>query len=364
METICYLGQQEKQRTRKLYEISFPEDSMEFVDYYYKWKTKENEILVMGDQKLQVMIHLNPYELWINGHVRKIPYLVAVATDPVYRRQGRMGQVMKQALQDLAKKKVPFTFLLPADPLYYKGQGFVFFPNQSSKGRQEEPEQNLLRAAEADLWIHKADQKDLSWKQAQPEDFERMAEAANQWLGKRYQIFVKRDVSYYQRLMAETKAEHGTVLLLESEENIYGILVYGREEAEERGKRPIAEVKELLLETELETKLETEQKSALCEKALPDHEISFNEPRMMARIADLSSFVSVLKSEGKRVFWVNVRDDLIPANSGSYRIKIDQNGGQIERIPKEEAGGYQELTIAELTEMLLEDTAVFLNEWV
>ncbi|MCI8484820.1 MAG: GNAT family N-acetyltransferase [Lachnospiraceae bacterium] len=362
MEEIYYLKQQEKQRTRELYENSFPEDSTEFVDYYYEWKIKENEILVMGDQKLQVMIHLNFYDLWINGHVRNVPYLVAVATDPGCRRQGKMGRVMKQALQDLSKKSVPFTFLLPADPAYYTGQGFVFFPQQGSENRRRETGQPLLKAAEAGPGIFEAEGTgdSLEWKQARPEEFGKMAEFANQLLGKRYQIFVKRDVYYYQRLLAETRAEHGNVLLLKSEENIQGILVYGTEEAEKKGEKPIAEIKELLLASEPEL----EQKKALCEIALPGCAISFGESQMMARITDLASFLPILKSSERHSLCVKVRDDLISSNCGCYRMEIGEEGGRIERISEERGDRCQELTIAELAELLLDDTTVFLNEWV
>ena len=71
------------------------------MDYYYQWKIRDNEIIVMEeDQSLRddffhVMIHLNPYTLRINGRQEKIPYLVAVATAPFCRRQGKMGRVMQ-----------------------------------------------------------------------------------------------------------------------------------------------------------------------------------------------------------------------------------------------------------------------------
>lgn len=107
---IYYLNQKEKQLTRTMYEAVFSEDSKKFVDYYYKWKIEDNNILVMEEACLkkpsffQVMIHFNPYILWINGNLQKIPYIVAVATHPNYRKQGKMGQVMTYALRDMEAK--------------------------------------------------------------------------------------------------------------------------------------------------------------------------------------------------------------------------------------------------------------------
>ena len=179
MGKIRYLKQQEKQKTRAMYEEIFPEDSKEFVDYYYKWKAGENRILIMEESgMLQVMMHLNPYTLWIHGHLRELPYIVAVATHPDCRRQGKMGQVMKQALQDLARQNAPFTFLLPADSAYYHGQGFVFAPCQdnwnsfSSKGSQENFSQ------------------EFQWQEAREADIPEMVEFSNNILEENYHIFI------------------------------------------------------------------------------------------------------------------------------------------------------------------------------
>lgn len=61
-EQIRYLKEQEKCSTRQMYETIFPEDSQAFVDYYYQWKTKDNDIIVMEDKEgYEVMLHLNPF---------------------------------------------------------------------------------------------------------------------------------------------------------------------------------------------------------------------------------------------------------------------------------------------------------------
>lgn len=341
MERIRYLKQQEKKNTRAMYEEIFPEDSKEFVDYYYEWKVKENRILVMEDAGLlQVMMHLNPYTLWINGHLRKIPYIVAVATHPDCRRQGKMGQVMEQALQDLAGQQAPFTFLLPADPAYYRGQGFVFAPCQdiqqsfSVKDREE----NFL--------------PELRWQEAEEADIPEMVEFSNNILEENYHIFVKRDAHYYRRLFAEIKTEQGKVLLLKPKMNdaqqasvsgreksgLKGMLVYGVEQQK-------AEIQELLLET-----------------ADVHIELPFSEFQMMLRIASLREFVSLMKCEKTCCYDVKVKDEMIPGNCGCFRIEIHKDGGRMQEIPEEKVK--EEVDIQTLTEMLLMDTHVYLREWV
>ena len=63
----------EKLNTRKLYEEVFSEDSKDFVDYYYEEKVKDNQIYVVEeDGEIQAMLHLNPYELAVNGSRKEL----------------------------------------------------------------------------------------------------------------------------------------------------------------------------------------------------------------------------------------------------------------------------------------------------
>lgn len=371
MENIRYLEQREKCRSRNLYETAFPEDSKEFVDYYYKWKTRENNILVMENERgeIQVMMHLNPYQIHINDCLQKVPYIVAVATHSDCRRQGKMRKVMERALQDMAREQIPFTFLLPADAAYYEGQGFVFFPCQKTEGES---------AAEPD-W---------NWRSAEAEDIPKMAAFSNRVLKEHCHIFIQRDSLYYQRLMAETEVEDGGILISEYQGKINGILVYGTEicEAEvpvegtdlmaastEEG-RKCAEIKELLLDSDLSQ----EETKSLCQSLLPDCGISLSDFRMMVRITSLESFVPMLRRETSLSLKVRVKDDMVEANHGCYQIEIDSRGGKIERILGT-AGSVQdssnslenfcgncfkEMDISELSLILLEEVQVNLREWV
>ena len=60
------LEEQEHQKTRKLWEEVFSDDTRAFLDYYYFIKTKENEIWVIEeDGEIQSMLQLNPYQLQV-----------------------------------------------------------------------------------------------------------------------------------------------------------------------------------------------------------------------------------------------------------------------------------------------------------
>lgn len=63
------LEEQEHQKTRKLWEEVFSDDTRAFLDYYYFIKTKENEIWVIEeDGEIQSMLQLNPYQLQVAEH--------------------------------------------------------------------------------------------------------------------------------------------------------------------------------------------------------------------------------------------------------------------------------------------------------
>ena len=122
---LRYLRQEEKGKSRRLYETCFPEDTAKFVDYYYEEKCRDNEIIVLEEQEhICSMIHANPFSVSYCGQRADVHYLVAVATDPMYRRQGCMRRLLQELLHQERKNGEPFSFLMPADPAYYEPFGY------------------------------------------------------------------------------------------------------------------------------------------------------------------------------------------------------------------------------------------------
>lgn len=366
MEQIRYLKQQEKQNTRKLYEAIFSEDSKEFVDYYYQWKIKDNDILVMEDEKgYEVMMHFNPYTLWVNGAAVKVPYIVAVATRPDCRRQGKMQQVMKYALQDLQKSHCPFTFLLPADPAYYRGQGFVFAPEPAADQRKpqellkaaqtaevEKPQKLLKVAQTAEVENSQKLLKNaqiISLKSGDDTRMQQVAETANTILSEQYNMYVQRDKGYYERLIEETASEQGEVLLIEAEEKCVGVLAYGKEEQ--------ADIKELLLFQQYQR-----QRKEICHRIFGGDGWKEEEMQMMFRITDLQALQGMLKGEPESLK-VSVTDDLVEENNGIWQIMWNPEGGSVTRLA-DTGKKIKHMNIAEVTEKIVEKMAIFIQEWV
>ena len=172
-----YLPEDEKERSRGLYKEAFPEDTEKFVDFYYTCKTRDNQILALEqDGELVSMVHLNPYTMIVNGFETPVNYIVAVATGKEYRHRGYMRLLLVRALQDMAARNMPFTFLMPASERIYAPFDFV--------------------------WI-------CPYTELSPR-VERMdAAGQNRYLAARYQMFCKRDAVYLENLAAEKRAEEG-----------------------------------------------------------------------------------------------------------------------------------------------------------
>lgn len=210
--TVRKLRQEEHIRTRRLWEEIFTEDTPGFLDYYYSVKTSNNEIYVIEDHgKIISMLHLNPYQMRVKDKIYQTHYIVAVATDERYRHQGLMRQLLNYAMQVMADRGEPFTFLMPAKEAIYKPFGFEFIYEQKrEKVSGKKCEDNLLEISEAS-----------------PEHCQVIADFANEILCE-YDVVTWRDAKYYQTLLSEVSCEGGGILIAEKDSQIVGVFPYAR----------------------------------------------------------------------------------------------------------------------------------------
>lgn len=118
---------------RKLWKLVFPEDSNNFLDYYFQWVIPNNtifQVVVADSEQLVGMLHLNPYEVIIGGVKESIYYVVAVATHPEFRRQGIMKTLLQEA-EIYARQINAYALILqPEDERYYSPFGYQFINQQ------------------------------------------------------------------------------------------------------------------------------------------------------------------------------------------------------------------------------------------
>lgn len=307
---LTYLDAEDKDETKHLWHMCFPEDSESFIEYYYKEKTKDNEILVKKDNGLLIsMVQYNPYAVKLRGRLWKLDYLVGVATEESRRREGHFRDVFVKMLHDEEAAGKPITYLVPVNPAVYAPMGFTFIGNVASYELTEEAKQTLTRTVCQDT----------------PEDCGRAAVYMEQWLGARYEMYTRRDAAYVSRLIKELASENGTLEFLEQDGRLVGLDAYwGWEVREHR-----------LLYAEDAYTVKTGEK-----------------PWNMARLTNIGALLAVFglkqaehQEEEKRMLTLGIRmnDPILEMNNGEFVWTIGETGSSLKaRKPEPDTCGCTE----------------------
>lgn len=136
---------EEQERTKALYREIFPEDTEEFLDFYYKERPKR--ILAMEeDGQIIAMLHLNPFLISFFGKEITASYIYAVATKKEKRRQGIMGELLRYAFQLLKEEGEVFCILIPVAESIYSPYGFRTVTKLALEESEPEEGINVLYA--------------------------------------------------------------------------------------------------------------------------------------------------------------------------------------------------------------------------
>ena len=307
---LTYLDAEDKDETKHLWHMCFPEDSESFIEYYYKEKTKDNEILVKKDNGLLIsMVQYNPYAVKLRGRLWKLDYLVGVATEESRRREGHFRDVFVKMLHDEEAAGKPITYLVPVNPAVYAPMGFTFIGNVASYELAEKAKQTLTRTVCQDT----------------PEDCGRAAVYMEQWLGARYEMYTRRDAAYVSRLIKELASENGTLEFLEQDGRLVGLDAYwGWEVREHR-----------LLYAEDAYTVKTGEK-----------------PWNMARLTNIGALLTAFglkqaeqQGEEKRMLTLGIRmnDPILEMNNGEFVWTIGETGSSLKaRKPEPDTCGCTE----------------------
>ena len=307
---LTYLDAEDKDETKHLWHMCFPEDSESFIEYYYKEKTKDNEILVKKDNGLLIsMVQYNPYAVKLRGRLWKLDYLVGVATEESRRREGHFRDVFVKMLHDEEAAGKPITYLVPVNPAVYAPMGFTFIGNVASYELTEEAKKTLTRTVCQDT----------------PEDCGRAAVYMEQWLGARYEMYTRRDAAYVSRLIKELASENGTLEFLEQDGRLVGLDAYwGWEVREHR-----------LLYAEDAYTVKTGEK-----------------PWNMARLTNIGALLAAFglkqveqQGEEKRMLTLGIRmnDSILEMNNGEFVWTIGETGSSLKaRKPEPDTCGCTE----------------------
>ena len=361
-EVIRYLPDEEKNRTRALWERIFAEDSERFLDYYYHIKTADNEILVLErDGEILSMLQLNPYRLQLGAAQVEAAYVIAVATDGRYRHQGMMARLLRRAMQDRQEKEQPFLFLMPAAEAIYRPFGFRFiYRQQSMTGVPGVPDDAEPLTPVEDHSPVKAGlpQKPDGWKGSTEawklspvaeDELEAAARFAEDQLSRRHiRVRTIRDRYYYHVLKKECQAENGNLCWMLQDGRRQGLVAYTYEEA--------VEVREPLLpEPErLEEALNgcfgsfhrplyvsgivpgKEQNGVQKTEGKPESGKWKQEPVcpvIMARALDLSVLTAGVRAACPVSLVLDLEDGILPDNTGRFLWQVSELESCWEKLP-------------------------------
>ena len=296
---IRYLRQEEKIRTRKLWESIFTEDGLSFVDFYYTDKIKKNKILVEEEAGEPVaMIHRNPFDMVMREQVFKVDYIAGVATREDKRHQGCMSRLLSRAFADMYMERMPFCFLLPVSQAIYRPFEFVpIFNKQPCE---------LSRMGQ-DMLSSRACTE-------QREDCREAAAFAGRLLESQYDIYVLRDEEYYKSLCREVRSGEGDLIFLRTKDETQALVgiqaYYGGPRIEER--------------------------EFLC---LPQYqrEAGPAKPMYMGRIIHLEQFLeSIHLNSGSALneleLVMQVKDGHIRQNDGLFLWRLNKSGSEAVRL--------------------------------
>lgn len=103
-------------QVKELWAYSFEKPDEPFYQWYFdKYCGVDNMVVggFDGQDKLQNMLHLNPYMLRIRGVELLTPYIVGVATAPEARGGHLFGQLIETAFEIIRSEQFPFALLMP-----------------------------------------------------------------------------------------------------------------------------------------------------------------------------------------------------------------------------------------------------------
>lgn len=349
-------------------------DSSRYMDYYFEEKCRDNHILTLyeGDI-LTSMVHLNPYRIQFDRTETGADYIVGVATDPAYRKQGRMAALLKEAFQEMYEDGKGFTYLMPADQRIYTpfDFSFIYTQDRAAAGKyKRNMEHEQVCAAEKRRTCRMVSTENTDGK-----IWNAAAEFVNGKLKENFSVYTIRSADYYKRLQKEMKAAGGSVLVFFCEDAITGVLAYMKENSK-------IEIAEAVLETEetadiwelfadsvfSEEGIEAETEfleTYFLDKTVLEEQFETVEwkkkPIIMARIIRLEAFVPMTASLREDSKKIRITDRFIEGNNGTWNIFFSKEGN---RIARTEEPFDMEMSISEFMTEIMGNKKVYINEIV
>lgn len=347
------------------------QDPEAFVQYYYSTMYEKNRVyMIWGneqekslletkqevtgqqqgiEQKLCGMIHLNPYEMKVQDETMEIDYIVGVAVDETMRRRGIMRSMLKTTMEEMRKKKMPFTFLMPAKEAYYTPFDFRFVYERAIWNIQIDSLLPITVEGEVVEVLPCTEEQEMA-----------LIEFCHDFW-QQFMIAPVRTKEYWKQMKEELLAEQGEILLIKKQGMLCGYMTYVLEEQQ-------MVIREIVTKESIEAIIQTfaTKKQVSQFKVYTDwfHDIEQLKkrigndckqemkrvPMIMFRILDIEAMLTKVRSTKECSMTFSLIDEFLPDNTGVYRWTVGTTNAILEKVSQEEVDTV--LTIAELTEHL------------
>ena len=212
-----------KQRIYEMWQDNF-HDPVSYADFYFKEVYGKNEVLINQEEDVaKGMLHLNPYLLHVNEQPVRAKYIVGVATDKEYRRQGVMKELLIESFQILRSREECFTYLMSADENYYLPFDFRFGMTQIEQEVEYLPDLYIPEEREAEKYTFKAEISEA--------ELEKITAQENAVKDTVFDIYTDISPDYIRRMEKEVESDFGQVLYVFEGEKYIGRTAVGAEDS-------------------------------------------------------------------------------------------------------------------------------------
>jgi predicted acetyltransferase len=280
----------------------------------------------------------------VEGEPHQMGGIAAVMVHPAYRRRGYAGELMRAVLRDMRERGVSLSLLAPFAHAFYRIFGYEL-ATEAIEYRLKpadlptSPEQSHLRAYR---------QEDLSTLM---DLYEAEAE--------RHTLSVRRSEGHWKKCLADKDKD---VAVYERDDDVEGYIIYKISGWQDRDPRRTLSVDEIVAATPRAReallsfiagldplvygiKVFTPRGEPLHPYLRSSHVDAKIEPDQMLRLVDVEDALGYLERESEAPLVLDVRDDVIPENSGEYTI----GDGKI--IRGAEAGKSVSLDVRQLAQL-------------
>lgn len=113
---IVYADNKLKTEVKYIWKTCFPDDSDDFIHFYFKEKYKnENTLVYLSGGKAVACLQMLPYAMTFYGKLIPTAYISGAATLPAFQNKGIMKALLVYAFQEMSRRKIHLTTLIPQE---------------------------------------------------------------------------------------------------------------------------------------------------------------------------------------------------------------------------------------------------------